>query len=185
VAPPVSHGGSRTVRMAAAIFAVAYLVAMVITGALPQQRQRVEFEARGVLEAPPESVQEVVLRSGGAPMRWRRDADGWTRVGGSVLPAQAASTLSRAVKFMHTSAPVRVFQPSDVAGSSPAEFGLQQPRLSVELFSASGPALAADFGDLNADGFLQYMRVRGREQLFLMSRFVGAEWSAVAATQAP
>ena len=166
-----------------AVLAVTYLMLMVITGALPEQRQRVAFEARGVLSEPPERVREVVLSTGGEPMRFRRAAGGWTRAEGGVLPVQAASTLSRAVKFMHTSAPVRVFAPGEVAGASPAEFGLDPPRLSVTLSSATGTLLSAHFGDLNADGFLHYMRVDGRDELFLMSRFVAAEWSAVAATQ--
>ena len=41
--------------------------------------------------------------------------------------------------------------------------------------------LAADFGGANTDGLLQYMRLRDRNDLYLMSGFVGKEWQAVLA----
>ena len=40
--------------------------------------------------------------------------------------------------------------------------------------------LAAHFGGRNPDDFLQYVTVDGRRELFLLSRFVGQEWDAVA-----
>ncbi len=46
-----------------ALLAVGYLVAMVVTGALPRQRQLVEFEARGLMREPPESVVRVEVTS--------------------------------------------------------------------------------------------------------------------------
>jgi hypothetical protein len=38
--------------------------------------------------------------------------------------------------------------------------------------------LAARFGARNPEDYLQYMRLEGGARLFLMSRFVGAEWDA-------
>jgi len=35
-----------------------------------------------------------------------------------------------------------------------------------------------EFGAHNPDGFLQYMRIKGDPRVYLMSRFVGAEWLA-------
>ena len=35
----------------------------------------------------------------------------------------------------------------------------------------------ARFGDFNPEGYLQYMRIDGDPRLYLMSRFVGGEWS--------
>ena len=34
------------------------------------------------------------------------------------------------------------------------------------------------FGALNPEGFLQYMRIDGDSKVYLMSRFIGAEWLA-------
>ncbi len=34
----------------------------------------------------------------------------------------------------------------------------------------------ARFGGTNPEGFLQYMRIEGDSRVYLMSRFIGAEW---------
>ena len=36
------------------------------------------------------------------------------------------------------------------------------------------------FGAHNPEGFLQYMRIEGDPKVYLMSRFIGAEWLAAA-----
>jgi ABC-type sugar transport system ATPase subunit len=61
----------------------------------------------------------------------------------------------------------------------PEVHGLR-PRLSVTLEDADGVVLEADFGAENTDGLLQYMRLRDRAGLYLMSGFVGQEWQTVA-----
>jgi len=38
--------------------------------------------------------------------------------------------------------------------------------------------LTVRFGALNPEGFLQYMRIDGDPKVYLMSRFIGAEWTA-------
>jgi hypothetical protein len=81
---------------------------------------------------------------------------------------------------MHTANPVRVLKPKDISASGPAEFGLDRPRLSITLADASGVVLEADFGNNSGDGFLQYMRLGDRSDLYMMSDFVGKEWESVA-----
>ena len=41
------------------------------------------------------------------------------------------------------------------------------------------PVFTARFGEFNPEGYLQYMRIDGNPRLYLMSRFVGGEWSEV------
>ena len=60
----VARAVSRALPGLAAFAAIGYLVAMVITGALPQQRQRVQFEAKGVLQLAPERIARVELARG-------------------------------------------------------------------------------------------------------------------------
>jgi len=48
------------------------------------------------------------------------------------------------------------------------------------LFEGERPVLGAHFGGRNPDGMLEYVLVEGRQQLFLLSRFVGEEWEAAA-----
>ena len=62
----------------------------------------------------------------------------------------------------------------------PHEYGLARPVVSIALFEGSRPILSAHFGARNPDGYLQYVRLDGRPELLLLSRFVGAEWQAVA-----
>lgn len=161
--------------------ATGYLVAMVITGALPQHRQRVPFEAKGVMQLAPERVARVeLMRGADRALFLRVPGAGWTREGAGPLAPPLAEKLSMAVQFMHTAGPVRVLEPGDFRGSDARVFGLDRPALSIVLHTDSGPALRAQFGGRNPDNMLQYMEIEGRPELFLMSRFVGQEWLAVA-----
>jgi hypothetical protein len=166
---------------AIAALAVTYLVIMLATGALPERRQLVESEAAGVLGVAPERITRITVSADGKSTAFVRQTDGWARddSGAATKPGLAA-TLERAVKFMHTANPVRVLEPGELADTGPAEFGLDRPRLSITLADANGAVLAADFGAHNTDGLLQYMRLRDRAGLYLMSGFVGKEWETVA-----
>jgi hypothetical protein len=166
---------------AAAALAVGFLVVMALAGALPEQRQFVKFEAKGVMQAAPERINTVALRAGDRSAVFTRTPDGgWAREDSGPLDPAIAKRLSLAVQFMNTSAPVRVLEPAEYRGTSPREFGLDHPLLSVALFEGSRPVIAAHFGGRNPDDFLQYVSVEGRRELFLLSRFVGQEWDAVA-----
>ena len=165
----------------AASLAIAFLTLMVVTGALPRQRQLVKFEAKGVMRLAPERISTVALQSRDHGGVFVRTPDGgWARDGGAPLDPVIAKRLSMAVQFMNTSGPVREMQPAEYRGSGLREFGLDHPQISIALFEGTQPVLAAHFGGRNPDGYLQYVTVDGRPQLFLLSRFVGEEWDAVA-----
>lgn len=171
----------RILHSATALAAIGYLVAMVVTGALPQQRQRVQFEARGVMQVAPERVARVeLIRGADRAVFLRGSGLGWTREGAGALAPPLAEKLSLAVQFMHTAGPVRVMAPTEVRGTDPGEFGLDRPALSIALHAESARALRAHFGGRNPAELLQYMAVEGRAEVFLMSRFVGQEWLEVA-----
>ena len=163
----------------AALVALTYLVIMLVTGALPERRQLVHFEANGVLRQAPESITRVTLAAEGMPAVFVRHGGGWIREG-SAAPVDAglAETIDRAVKFMHTANPVRTLEPEEIGRTGLTEFGLDRPRLSVTLEDPRGVVLEADFGNESVDGLLQYMRLRDRGELYLMSGFVGKEWQA-------
>ena len=165
---------------AAAAVGIIFLIVMVIAGALPEQRQLVKFEAKGVMQLPPERISSVALRAGEHSVIFQRVGDGgWARENGTPLDPAVSKRLSMAVQFMNTSAPVRELAPFEYEASKASEFGLEHPALSIVLFEGSQPVLAAHFGGHNPDGYLQYVRVEGRRELFMLSRFVGAEWDAV------
>jgi hypothetical protein len=167
-----------TVPLAAAA-ALGYLAAMAVTGAMPVQRQFVPFEARGVLKIPPERIRRVEMDRGAEHVALVRTGEkSWSTAGGADIGTDPGSRVSMAVQMMHTSAPSREMTPGELAGTDPAAFELDPPRILARLYDDVGRlVLTARFGGANADGFFQYMRLDGDGRLYLISRFVGAEWA--------
>lgn len=169
-----------------AILGLAYLGAMVVSGAMPVQRQFVRFEAKGLLTLPPDRIARIELRHGPDILTLlRRGETRWTTPEGTD-PGGAGSRIETALRMMRNSAPVREMPAAELTGIDTAPFGLDPPRLSVRLFAeGSEPVLAAGFGERNPEGYLQYMRLDGDGRLFLMSRFIGEEWEEVMAAALP
>ena len=161
-----------------AALALLYLAAMVVSGAMPVQRQLVRFEPKGVLKLPPEEVTRVELSRGTVRVTLLRAGETeWATPDGVNIGA-AGLRVSKAVQIMHNSGPVREIEAPELAGSDPAPFGLDPPRLFVKLYGGDGePVVTARFGEFNPEGYLQYMRIDGNPRVYLMSRFVGGEWS--------
>ncbi len=164
----------------AAVTALAYLVTMTVVGALPQQRQLVKFEARGIMKVAPEDITRVKVRAGpGSVVLVRRDG-AWMIEGGKALATDLGRRLTLAVQFMNTAAPLRIMDAPELTGSNPREFGLASPRLRSTLYRGEDPLMSAQFGAHNPDDTAQYMSLDGKPEIYLMSRFVGQEWEAVA-----
>lgn len=161
-----------------ALLALAYLVAMVVTGAQPVHRQLVKFEAKGVLQIEPEAVQKITLGRGGQRVVLVRSGDRWTLEAGGAVEGAAATHLDTAVKMLHRSPPVREMAAEDLSGVDTRPFGLEEPVVVATLLGPDGKVLSVRFGNLNPEGFLQYMRIDGDPKVYLMSRFIGAEWTA-------
>ena len=162
-----------------AVMALAWLVAMVVTGAQPVQRQLVKFEAKGVLRIEPDAVRKITLGGGGRQAALVRGGDGgWALEGGGAVEGAAATHLDTAVKMLHRSGPVREIAPEELSGVDTRPFGLEEPVVVATLSGPAGQPLTVRFGALNPEGFLQYMRIDGDPKVYLMSRFIGAEWMA-------
>ena len=163
------------------LLAVGYLAAMVVTGALPRQRQLIEFEARGPMRETPESVLRVEVNRGGDRRLFVRDATGgWIVDGGGPIAPEAARQVSMAVQFLNTSAPLRHLAQRELVGMTPAAFGLDPPLVAASLHGAQGPLIAVNFGAENPEGTARYMSVDGRDGVYLISRFVANEWATIA-----
>jgi hypothetical protein len=170
---------SRLVIPLLATLALAYLVTMVVTGAQPVQRQLVKFEAKGVLQIEPQAVQRITLGRGGRQIVLARSGKGgWALEAGGAVEQAVATHLDTAVKMLHRSAPVREIAPEDLSGVDTRPFGLEEPVIVATLSGPGGHVLTVRFGALNPEGFLQYMRIDGDRRVYLMSRFIGAEWTA-------
>ncbi len=162
-----------------AVLALGYLAAMVINGAQPVQRQLVKFEAKGVMQIEPEAVQRIALGRDGRQFVLVRSGDGtWALEGGGAVGAAAATHLDTAVKMLHRSGPVREIAAQELSGVDTRPFGLEEPVVVASVAGPGGQGLTVRFGALNPEGFLQYMRIDGDPKVYLMSRFIGAEWVA-------
>jgi hypothetical protein len=170
---------SRLVMPLLAMLALAYLVAMLVIGAQPVQRQLVKFEAKGVLPIEPQAMQRITLGSGGRHVVLARSGEGsWALEPGGAVEQAVATHLDTAVKMLHRSAPVREITPEDLSGVDTRPFGLEEPVIVAALSGPDGHVLTVRFGTLNPEGFPQYMRIDGDPRVYLMSRFIGAEWTA-------
>jgi hypothetical protein len=161
-----------------ALLAVAFIVAMVLTGSLRETRQLVKFEAKGVLKLPPEHVRRVELRVGEHTVTFVRAPNkGWVySARQDVATGELLEHLTEAVLLMHTSGPVRVMHRDEYHGTPLQEFGLDRPRYSLALFEGERLLLDVSFGGQNPQDLLQYMQLKGSDDIYLMSRFVGQAW---------
>jgi hypothetical protein len=160
-----------------AALSLLYLGALVVTGAMPQQRQLARFEAKGLMREAPEQIARIELRRGTDRLVLRRvDATGWETQDGARI-GEAAARIDTGLKMLRNSGPVRELSPAELIGTDRAAFGLEPAVLTMTLYATgSAPVFAAQFGSRNPEDYLQYMRLEGDERLFLMSRFIGVEW---------
>ena len=161
--------------MAVAV-ALCWLLYLVFTGQTMQQGQFVAFEAAGLMSGPPEAVGEVTLaREQAIRVLARKDSAGWT-LGERPLAPALAQRLALAVKFLHTSRPLRqVGQQDDDPGYGFAD----ATALRVSVGRQGQPPLELVFGKPGTEATTQYVADEGSRTVWLMSRFVGEEWEAV------
>ncbi|MFT4563854.1 MAG: hypothetical protein ACI9BW_003614 [Gammaproteobacteria bacterium] len=171
---------SSTVRFSLVAVAIGYLLLMFVSGAPPTHQNRITSSASGVLTQQPDQIVavEITMRDSTDVYTLRR---GYWFYASSQQPLLEvkASALRDAIKFMHTAEPVRVLAPEEVAAVDASKYGLEPAKFSVALVAADDTRLSVDFGDMANDGVLQYMRIAGRGEIYLMSGFVGAAWVAL------
>lgn len=167
----------RLLAPVAALLAVGLLVAMVVSGHLRENKQFVKFAPAGVMAEPPGEIDRVEMTTSTGRWVYVRAANGW-RAGpaGPPAPRSLASHLDESIKFMHVSAPVRVMERAEWSPLGLREFGLDPPRYTATLYRRGTAVLGAEFGAPNPETVLQYMKLGGRDQIYLMSRFIGEEW---------
>ena len=167
-----------------ALAAVAYLTAMYYTGAYPERTNFVALEAKGLLREAPERVETVVLQYSGKSRTFARKGPEWEE-NGHTLPPTVREALENAVKFMHTSEPVRSMPLAELEKQDPAEFGLAPPQFTINLTVGGASVLEAGFGRTNPVGMLNYVAVIGRHDMYLLSHFIVEEWDKVGKSPAP
>jgi hypothetical protein len=167
----------RLLALGGAALGVGFLVAMTLSGHVRESRQFVRFVAAGVLREAPADVDRVELTAGQRRWVFRRSSAAWRLEPGSREVSRSLAThLDDSVKFMHVSAPIRVLERSEWAEQGLHEFGLDRPAYVATLYHGERRLLAAGFGSPNPQKVLQYMHLDGRDQVYVMSRFIGEEW---------
>jgi len=96
------------------------------------------------------------------------------------LTTAAMAHLETSLKFMHVTAPVRVMSPGDYRANALDEYGLDPPRYTIALYAGGQRVLDTRFGRKNPQEIFQYVKVAGRDELYLLPVFVGREWELVA-----
>jgi hypothetical protein len=171
-------GGSRRLLGAAAVLgSVGILAAMVVSGHLRESKQFIKFVPSGVMPEAPGEIDGVEIQTRTGRWLFVRSADGWrTTPDGRHVPISLSAHLDDSIKFMHVSAPIRVMERAEWAPVGLREFGLDPPRYRAMLSRRGTVVLGAEFGIPNPQEVLQYMKLNGRDQVYLMSRFIGEEW---------
>ena len=165
---------------ALALLSLGYFALMLFSGSAGERTHLIQYQAKGVMLEKPEGVIQAKVTSKNRSVTFIRSDSLWHREGNSIaLSEQLAKSLNLAVKFMHTAEPLRVISETELSEKAEQDFGLDQPQLSIILHERQDVNLQADFGSLSNDGFAHYMRIKGRSEVFLMSRFVLHEWQAV------
>lgn len=168
---------SRALWIGAAVGAGGLLAALALHGERPDPAGLVRFEAAGVMLAiEPARVTAVEVRRAGRQWRFRRAPDGgWAPEGPERAGTAGAAALDEGLRFLHGSAPQRVLTPNEVHGIPMSEYGLAPPGYAVTV-RGDGAPFTVEFGAVNPQGLAQYARVAGREEIFLLPRFVGRSW---------
>lgn len=162
---------------------IALLGALVISGHRPEYRGLVSFAStKGVVASAPADVRRVEMRTGPESVTLSRNAGGWViegEGGATAVPAEMASHIEVALRFLHVSEPSREIGAAELTAASFAEYGLDPPASVVELDAADGKATTVNFGILNPTNTSQYLRLAGAGTVYLVPRHVGAEWQVV------
>jgi hypothetical protein len=167
----------RLLGPAATLLAVGVLTAMVVSGQLRDSKQFVRFVPAGVLLEAPAEIDGVEVRTAAGRWAFVRVLGGWRAASDDrSLPVSLASSLDDSIRFMHASAPIRVMERQEWVSLGLREFGLDPPRYTATLYRGGTAVLGAQFGAPNPQQVLQYMKLEGRDQVYLMSRFIGQEW---------
>ena len=172
---------------AAALVAVAFLAAMALSGRTRTMQNLVAFEAAGLMRETPDGIDRVEIAGDARRSTFVRASGAWRTGSGADTPlgVDVAAHLEASLKFMHVTAPIRTLARGEYDAAL-GEYGLDPPRYTVALRAKSQPVLTAGFGATNPQGLFQYVRVEGRDSLYLLPVFVGREWERVlAAMNAP
>jgi len=174
----VKARGTKLLGFVAALTMVGVLAAISLTGSWPKGSSLERVTGNGLFPAD-SGVTTVEVSEGDNGIRFERATGGWVTSDGQV-PSAISDHIDTAVRFLHVSNPRRVLTPAEYDAAKLAEFGLDPPRMLVTLTVGSGQRTSVAFGEATPAQNSQYARLIGQPNVYLLSRYVGAEWRVAA-----
>jgi hypothetical protein len=176
VAAAVSRGFATSLAVVAACLMASLLGVIAVTGRWPTDAPRTHLKTGGVLSFSVHRIARIEFSAGEHLAVFIREPQGgWGANGVPVRPV-AADHIDTAVRLLTISAPSRVLSASEYSPDQLAEYGLDPPRFILAVAEADGNIARVAFGADTPAQNMQYVRVVGRSELYLLPRDVGEEW---------
>jgi Domain of unknown function (DUF4340) len=176
VAAAVSRGFATSLGIGAACLMAGLLGVIAVTGRWPTDAPRTHLETGGVLSSSVDRITRIEFSAGEHRAVFIREPQGgW---GADRVPVRraAAGHIDIAVRLLTISAPSRVLSAREYSPDQLAEYGLDPPRFILAVTEAGGNIARVAFGADTPAQNMQYVRVLGRPELYLLPRDVGEEW---------
>jgi hypothetical protein len=159
---------------------LALLLALALSGQWPGVHGKLASAPKGLLAVAPNEVDRIALRADAASIILLRGAAGWSIDGvDGQVPAELATHVETALKFLKVSEPSREIGAAELGPESFAAFGLDPPAEIAVIETRSAPAATVNFGTSNPAGTSHYVRLAGAPTVYLMPRHVAEEWHLV------
>jgi hypothetical protein len=176
-AAAVTRSLTRFAGVAGAIAMIALIGAISLTGRWPTGAIVLpDPEVRGIVAIPADQVARIQVSTGEKDLVFQHRPEGGWLVNGIETEQAVAAHVDTAFRMLNVSSPPRVLKPGDYSAEQVADFGLDPPHLLVSIIAKTGKASSVAFGEATPAGNAQYVRVIGRPDLYLLSRYVGVEW---------
>ena len=170
----------RSLWIAGALGALGALAAVAFHGERPEAGLDRYQPAGLAVTVPPDRVTAVIVEGGGRRRRLLRTLDGWADADGDGSATEdLAAKVELALRTLHGSSPQRVLSGAEAATLRPSDVGLSPPSLRVRLLVGDTEALQVDLGGTNPQGFSSYARVAGRDDVYLVARYLARAWQEV------
>jgi hypothetical protein len=175
--PPVTRPAARFAGVAGAIAMIALIGAISLTGRWPTGEIILpDPEVRGIVAVPADQVARIQVSTGEKDLVFQPRPEGGWLVNGAETEQAVSAHVDAALRMLNVSSPPRVLKPGDYSAVQVADFGLDPPHLLVSIVAKTGKTSSVTFGETTPAQNAQYVRVIGKPDLYLLSRYVGVEW---------
>jgi hypothetical protein len=156
---------------------IALIGVISVTGKWPTSAWLNPPRPEGILDVPPAQITRIEVSAGDRNVAEfeHRPTGGWLVNAAEMAPA-IAQHVDIALRMLNVSNPLRVLRPDEYDSTKLAEFGFERPNTLINVFASDGKVNSIVFGEPTPAQNAQYVRVIGRQNLYLLQRYVGVEW---------